>query len=75
MQFKLKQSCKETKREVTFKKPSYKNKEETLNFFKKRKYGILWKLSHDTMKWLNIKLEETRKWGKDSLRKFLSAAI
>jgi len=35
MQFKLKQSSKETKREVTFKKPSYKNKEETPNFFNK----------------------------------------
>ena len=51
MQFKRKQSSRETKREVTCKKPSYKNKEETLNFFNKRKYGILWKLSHYTMKW------------------------
>ena len=53
MQFKLKQSSRETKREVTFKKPSYKNKEETLNFFNlnKCKYGILWKLSYYTMKW------------------------
>ena len=51
MQYKIKQSSKETKREVTFKKPSHKNKEETPNFFNKCKYGILWKLSHDTMKW------------------------
>ena len=50
-QYKIKQSSKETKREVTFKKPSHKNKEETPNFFNKCKYGILWKLSHDTMKW------------------------
>ena len=75
MQFKLRQSSKETKREVTFKKPSYKNKKETPNFFNKCKYGILWKLSPDTLKWQNIKLEETMKWGKDRIRKFLSAAI
>ena len=75
MQFKLRQSSKETKREVTFKKPSYKNKKETPNFINKCKYGILWKLSPDTMKWQNIKLEETMKWGKDRLRKFLSTAI
>ena len=49
MQFKLRQSSKETKREVTFKKPSYKNKKETPNFFNKCKYGILWKLSPDTL--------------------------
>ena len=52
MQFKLKQSSRETKGEVTFKKPSHTNKEsETLNFFNKCKYGILWKLSHYSMKW------------------------
>jgi len=71
MQFKLKQSRRETKKEVTFKKPLYKNKKESINFFNKRKYGILWKHSHKRVLVVEYYKIRNNEVGKRSLTKIL----
>ena len=71
MQFKLKQSSRETKGEVYFIKPLYKNKKESINFFNKRKYGILWKLSHEGILVVEYYKIRNNEVGKRSLTKIL----